>query len=110
MGLLSLYSCKFQHKNLLNLFAQKCTLLNRQGDGQRVSKLRNGKAWGTPCVVLEIIKIAGEAGGDLITNLVNQIIVQGVIPEEWKLNTIVNCEIIREKEILWREQTIGDWN
>ena len=42
-------------------------------------------------LVSEIAKKAGEVGVDMITDLVNQIIVEGVIPVEWKLSTIVNC-------------------
>ena len=35
-------------------------------------------------------KVAGEPGVDVVTNLVNQIIV-GVIPEEQEHSTILNC-------------------
>ena len=38
-----------------------------------------------------MVKAAGEAAVDLITDLVNQITVEGVIPAEWELSTIVNC-------------------
>ena len=38
-----------------------------------------------------MVKAAGEAGVDLITDLVNQITIEGVIPAEWELSTIVNC-------------------
>ena len=39
----------------------------------------------------EILKAAGEAGVDMITELANQIIAEGVIVAEWELSTIVNC-------------------
>ena len=38
-----------------------------------------------------MVKVAGQAGGDMITDLVNQIIVEGVISAEWKVSTFVNC-------------------
>ena len=38
----------------------------------------------------ETVKAAGEAGIDMNTDLVYQIIVEGVIPAEWELSTIVN--------------------
>ena len=38
----------------------------------------------------EMVKVAGEAGVDMITDLVNPLIVDGVIPREWELRTIVN--------------------
>ena len=43
--------------------------------------MKNGKAAGPPGLVSEIVKSAGEAGVDMITKLLNQIIV-GVIPAE----------------------------
>ena len=38
-----------------------------------------------------MVKTAGQAGVDMITDLVNQIIVEGVIPAEGELSIIVNC-------------------
>ena len=38
----------------------------------------------------EMVKAAGEAGVDMIIDLVNHIIVEGVIPPEWELRSIVN--------------------
>ena len=38
-----------------------------------------------------MVKAGGEAGVDMITGLVNQIIVEGVIPSEQELRFIVNC-------------------
>ena len=39
----------------------------------------------------KIVKAAGEAGVEIITDLVNQIVVERVIPAKWELETIVNC-------------------
>ena len=58
---------------------------------ESISKLRNGKAAGPSGVVSEMARTGGEAGVDMITDLVNPTIV-GVIPAEWELNTIVNCD------------------
>ena len=52
--------------------------------------MNNEKAAGPTGVISKMVKAAGEAGVDMITDLVNQTIV-GVIPAEWELNTIVNC-------------------
>ena len=38
----------------------------------------------------EIVKATGEAVVDMITDLVNQIIKERVIPAEWELSTVVN--------------------
>ena len=38
---------------------------------------------------------------DMITGLLNQTILQGVVPAEWELN-------IRGKAILQKEETVGD--
>ena len=51
--------------------------------------MKNGKAAGTVKVVPEIVKVAGESGVDMITELVNQITV-GVLLAEGQLNTIPN--------------------
>ena len=39
----------------------------------------------------EIVKVSGKAESEMIIGLVSQIIVD-VIPAEWKLSTIVNCD------------------
>ena len=58
---------------------------------ESISKMKNWKAAGPSSLVSEMVKAAGEAGVDMITNLVSQIIVEGVIPTEWELGTVVNC-------------------
>ena len=58
---------------------------------ESISKMKNGKAAGLSGVVSEMVKAAGEAGVDMITDVVNQIIAEGVIPAECELSTIVNC-------------------
>ena len=45
-----------------------------------ISNMKNGKAVGWPVVVSEMAKVAEEAGVDMITDLVNQIIAKGDIP------------------------------
>ena len=49
----------------------------------------------------EMVKTAGER------DLVNQIIVEGVIPAEWLCSSIVSC--CKRKGGLWKEKTIGVW-
>ena len=53
--------------------------------------MKNGKAVGLSGVVSEMVKAAGEVEVNMITDLVNQIIVEGFIPAEWGLSTVVNC-------------------
>ena len=54
--------------------------------------MKNGKAAGPSGVMPEMmVKAAGEAGVDMITDLVNQIIVEGAITGECELSTVVNC-------------------
>ena len=45
---------------------------------ESISKMKNGKAAGPTGVVAELVKAAWEAGVAVITDLVNQIIVEGV--------------------------------
>ena len=56
-----------------------------------ITKRKNGKDLGPSGVVSEMVKVAGETGVVMILDLVNQIIVEGVIPVERKLSTIKNC-------------------
>ena len=42
--------------------------------------MKNGNTAGPSGVVSEMVSTEGEAGVDVITDLVNQIIVEGVIP------------------------------
>lgn len=56
----------------------KCTSLDRQGHGQRFNEQTKSDK-------------AGEAGIDIISDLVNQVIAERVIPTEWELSTIENC-------------------
>ena len=67
------------------------SLINKDIVRDSISKMKNGKATGSSVVVSEMVKETGEAGTDLIANLVNQIIVEGVIPAEWERHTIVSC-------------------
>ena len=57
----------------------------------------------------ETVKAAGEAFNDMITYLVDQIIVKGFIPTEWKLSTIENS-YKGKYVILQKEETIEDLN
>ena len=53
--------------------------------------MRNGKAAGPSGVLSEMVKATGKAGVGMITDLLNQIVIEGVIPAEWKLRTVINC-------------------
>ena len=52
--------------------------------------MKNRKATEPYSIVSEMVKTAQQAGGDMITDLLYQIIV-GFIPAESELCTIVNC-------------------
>ena len=56
-----------------------------------ISKVQNGKATGPSRIVSKILKVAEEAEVDMVTDLLNQIIVEGFIPANWKLGTTANC-------------------
>lgn len=58
-------------------YSQQCTLLDRQGHDQRVSQQdEEWKAAGHSSLVSEMVKTKGEAWVDMITDLVNQILVK----------------------------------
>ena len=52
--------------------------------------MKNDQAARPIGLVSEMVKSAGETGIDVMGDLVNQIIVERVIPEEWELSTTVN--------------------
>ena len=59
--------------------------------GKAVRKMKNGKAAGPSGIVSEMVKAAEEDSVDMITDLINQIIREGVVPADWELSTIINC-------------------
>ena len=65
-------------------------LIDKNMITESISKMENGKAAGSSGVVSEMVNAAGEAGVDMITTLVNQILVEGIIPAEWELGSFVN--------------------
>ena len=68
--------------------------------------IKNGKASGLSGVVSEMIKAAGEAGVDMITDLVNQIVAEVNIPVEGEYSTILNC--YKRKSDSLEKGTTGD--
>ena len=73
-----------------SLYSSAPGLIKKDIDKELISKMSNGNTAGLPSLVSEMVQAQGEAGADMISDLVNQIIV-GVIPTEWKLSTFVNC-------------------
>ena len=51
---------------------------------EAIRKMKNGKA-------AEMVKASGDTGIELITSLANQIMKDGVIPQDWQSSIIVNC-------------------
>ena len=62
--------------------------------------MSNGKA-ARPSGLISVVKPAVKAEIDIITDLINQINVEGVILAEWEFRTTVKC--VSEKEMLQRE-------
>ena len=55
-----------------------------------INKMRMGKAAGPTGIIAEMLKAAGNAGIDLVTSLVNAIIRDGCIPEDWEKSFVIN--------------------
>lgn len=72
-------------------YSQWSTSPNRKGHGigvnQQDEKQNDCKTLG---IVSEVVKTAGEAKAGMMTDLVNQIIAEGVIPGECEICTSVN--------------------
>ena len=58
---------------------------------EAIRKMKNGKAAGMSDIVAEMVKASGDTGIELITSLANQIMKDGVIPQDWQSSVIVNC-------------------
>ena len=58
---------------------------------QAISKMKSGKAAGPSGIVAEMLMASGEAGIDLVTELVSSIVYECVIPTDWEISSIVNC-------------------
>ena len=58
---------------------------------ETISKIKNEKSCSIMGCNTRNVKVAGEAGVDMIIDLLNQIRALGVILAEWELATIVNC-------------------
>ena len=58
---------------------------------EAVAKMKKGKAAGPSGIVAEMLQAAGDKGIEIVTNLANRIVQEGVIPKEWESSTIVNC-------------------
>ena len=67
--------------------------------------MKNGKAVGQSGVVSEMLKAAGKADIDVIIDLVNHMIVKGVISSAWEVSAIVNC--CKWKSLKLTDQTLG---
>lgn len=71
-------------------------------------KLLKRTEFAKPRVVSEMVKSKGEAEINKITDLINQILEEKMIPADWKLTTIVNYN--KRKGDVLGEQTIWNWN
>lgn len=56
-----------------------------------IIKIKNGRTTVPSGLVQKMVKTAGEAEVDMIDGLVNQTIIEELIPAEWKLINVVNC-------------------
>jgi len=55
-----------------------------------IRRMKCGKAAGPSGIVAEMLKASDECGLVAVTELINQIIYEGSVPEEWQLSTLVN--------------------
>ena len=56
-----------------------------------VSNMKEGKACGPSGIVIEMVKAGGVAMLDLLTDMINLIIKEERIPDDWNHSTIINC-------------------
>ena len=62
-------------------------LLEKSVTIMTISKRKRGKAAGPSGIVAEIVKASGI---DLVTELANSIVNEGVVPADWEVNSVVN--------------------
>ena len=73
-----------------NLCITESYVILRRGS-QLIKDMKTGKAAGPSGIVAEMLKTSGEVGLTLVTRIVNQVVQQGVIPNDWHSSIIVNC-------------------
>ena len=56
---------------------------------EAIRKMKNAAR--TLGIVAEMVKASGDTGIELLTSPANQIIMIGVIPQDWQSSVIVNC-------------------
>ena len=70
--------------------ASAAVLIEKDMVREAIQKMKNRKAAGPSGIAAEMIKASGQFGVDMITDLLNQIVRDGVVPADWELSTIVN--------------------
>ena len=53
--------------------------------------MKSNKAAGPSKIVSEMLKASCEAGSDVVTDLVNSIVSEGIVPTYWEKSSIINC-------------------
>ena len=62
--------------------------INREWVKKAISEMKSDKAPGPPGIVVEMSKASGEIGIYLVTELVNSIVNEGVVPADWEISSI----------------------
>ena len=60
-----------------------------------IGKMKSGKATGPTGIVIDMLKASGDVCIDLVTELINDIIADGVIPQDWQVSYIINRNKVR---------------
>ena len=64
--------------------------IEREWVKQAISKMKSGKAAGPLGIVVQMMKASGETGIDLVTELANSVVYEGLVPFHWEVSSIVN--------------------
>ena len=65
--------------------------IDKEGLKSALTKMKKGKALGTPGVVMELLLASCDAGLERMTSLFNCILKEKKIPSMWDVSVIVNC-------------------
>ena len=72
----------WDRNSLVDPVSSAAILIDRNTVRKAVRKMKNGKAAGPSGIVSEMVKAAEEDSVDMITDLINQIIREGVVPAD----------------------------
>ena len=79
-----------EHLTIADAISGPAVKIERETVIKAIGKMKSGKATGPTGIVIDMLKASGDVCIDLVTELINDIIADGVIPQDWQVSYIIN--------------------